>query len=286
MKIVLIKLLFFSNFLFGQYELNNLIQISYPENLERDNYYFSKIEINNFNDIYLIDNFSSKIISFNKNNNKLFISKGLTYSTQINASFTDITSSPGLEVFVTDYDNHKIHYFDKKLNFINSINLYDINIPIEFPKYIQRNSYGYLWVVSENFFSLNQININGELINKIEGTTFNSFSGIKGFDLNQKNQIGLIDNNNIFFHLSENGKFLWKKKIDFNLLTVNAFKNGWILYSEEKSFFYVDLNDIELIKINENSQLEILDFKIKNNEIYFLTKNNLIFNAKIDIKSH
>ena len=43
------------------------------------------------------------------------------------------------------------------------------------------------------------------------------------------------------------------------------------------------MDHFALIKKNENSQLEILDFKIKNNEIYFLTKNNLILNAKIDI---
>ena len=283
MKIVLIKLFFFLNFLFAQYQLKDLTKVRYPEDLKTNKYYFSKIEINNFNDIYLIDSFSSKIISFNKKNNKLFFSKGLSYSTQINASFMDITSNLGLEVFVTDYDNHKIHFFDKKLNFINSINLYDLEIPIEFPTYIRRNSYGYLWVVSENLFSLNQININGEFINKIEGTRFNSFSGIKGFDLNKKNQIGLIDNNNIFFHFSENGKLIWKKKIDFNLITVNAFENGWILFTEKNNFFYVDMDHFSLIKKNETSQLEILDFKIKNNEIYFLTKNNLILNAKIDI---
>ena len=283
MKIVLTKLFFFLNFLFSQYELKDLTKVRYPDDLKTNKYSFSKIEINNFNDIYLIDSFSSKIISFNKKNNKLFFSKGLSYSTQINASFTDITSSLGLEVFVTDYDNHKIHYFDKKLNFINSINLYDFEIPIEFPTYIQRNSYGYLWVVSENLFSLNQININGEFINKIEGARFNSFSGIKGFDLNKKNQIGLIDNNNIFFHFSENGKLIWEKKIDFNLITVNAFENGWVLFTDKNNFFYIDMDHFALIKKNENSQLEILDFKIKNNEIYFLTKNNLILNAKIDI---
>jgi len=278
----LLKLILLTNFLFGQYVINNLNKVQFPVDLKIEEYFFSKIELNNFNDIYLLDNFSSKIVSFNKNNNNIFQSKGLALSTQINASFADITSSRGLEVFVTDYDNHKIHYFDKKLNFINSINLFELETPIEFPSNIKRNSYGYLWIVSENLFSLNQINLNGKLINKIQGTTFNSFSGIKAFDLNKENQIGLIDNKNIFFNFTENGKSLWKRKFDNNLISVNAYSNGWIIASEKNKFVYIDNDHLKPIVIRNNFYFEILDFKIKNNDIYILTKNNLIFNGKIN----
>ena len=124
--------------------------------------------------------------------------------------------------------------------------------------------------------------MNGKLINKIEGSTFNSFSGIKAFDLNKENQIGLIDNKNIFFNFTENGKSLWKRKFDNNLISVNAYSNGWIIASEKNKFVYIDNDHLKPILIRNNFYFEILDFKIKNNDIYILTKNNLIFNGKIN----
>ena len=277
---------FFINILFSQVKINSLIQIKYPSEIKLDKYYFSKIELNNFNDIYLLDRFSSKIILFKINENEVVYSNGLSLSNQLNATFFDISVNLGLEIFATDLDNHKVYMFDKKLNFLNSLNFDNSDNNIEFPKDIETNSYGHLWVSSDSKNSLYKINFNGDILNEIYGNSFHSFFGIKEFDLNKYNEIGLIDNKNTLIQLNDNGRFMWEKTFDFNITTINEYRKGWILISEDNEILYIDNRTLKFSKIINNNKLDIVDIYIKKNKIYFLTKNNLIFTGFIDYEPY
>jgi hypothetical protein len=192
----------------------------------------------NRNNIFLISRGSNEIVKINLDGKVLKKIGGFGW----NDGQFDIPSSivsTAIDIYVADFNNHRIQRFDQNLNFISSLEKSE-SVYFEYPASIALSTKGDLYILDSK--NKKVLKING--FSKLERTFGNYESG----------KIVLSEPRLI--------------KLDQSQLIYILDKDQIIVYDEFGSF-------IKTIPVPEELKGNIVDFQVFQNSIFFLTGNGL-----------
>jgi len=192
----------------------------------------------NRNNIFLISRGSNEIVKINLDGKILKKIGGFGW----NDGQFDIPSSivsTAIDIYVADFNNHRIQRFDQNLNFISSLEKSE-TVYFEYPASIALSTKGDLYILDSK--NKKVLKING--FSKLERTFGNYESG----------KIVLSEPRLI--------------KLDQSQLIYILDKDQIIVYDEFGSF-------IKTIPVPEELKVNIVDFQVFQNSIFFLTGNGL-----------
>jgi hypothetical protein len=147
--------------------------------------------------------------------------------------------STAIDIYVADFNNHRIQRFDQNLNFISSLNRTGF-INFEYPISISLSTKGDLYILDSK--NKKVLKING--FNKLERTFGNYESG----------KIVLAEPRLI--------------KLDHSQLVYVLDKDRILVYDEFGSF-------VKSIPLPEEIKSDVIDFQLAQNSIFFLTEKSL-----------
>jgi hypothetical protein len=192
----------------------------------------------NRNNIFLISRGSNEIVKINLDGKVLKKIGGFGW----NDGQFDIPSSivsTAIDIYVADFNNHRIQRFDQNLNFISSLEKSE-SVYFEYPASIALSTKGDLYILDSK--NKKVLKING--FSKLERTFGNYESG----------KIVLSEPRLI--------------KLDQSQLIYILDKDQIIVYDEFGSF-------IKTMPVPEELKVNIVDFQVFQNSIFFLTGNGL-----------
>ncbi len=197
---------------------------------------FSVNENKNF--IFLITQESNEVIKINLEGKIQHRIGGFGWS-EGQFDYPSSITSTAIDIYVADFNNHRIQRFDHNLNFISSLNSSDF-IYFEYPISISLSTKGDLYILDSRNKKI--LKING--FNKLERTFGNYESG--KIILSEPRRIKLDQLQRVYI--------LDKEQI--------------LIYDEFGSF-------VKLIPIPNEIKESVIDFQVDQNSIYFLTEKKI-----------
>ncbi len=251
--------------------LNKIILLDSPVND------FSINENKNY--IFLISSQNNEIIKLNLNGNieKRIGGFGWNYG---QFDLPSAIVSTALEVYVSDYHNHRIQRFDHNLNFISLLERSD-QIYFENPVSVDLSSKGDLYILDSRNKRI--VKVNG--FNKLERIFGNYESGKiilvnpKKLKVDKNQQVLILDGNKLLI-FDQFGSFI--KELNFSqgiteeIIDFLPYQNKIYLVTKKNLYCY----SRELIKFNLlfefSEEFELRGLRIIHNQFYFLSSEGLL----------
>jgi DNA-binding beta-propeller fold protein YncE len=238
---------------------------------------FSVNENKNF--IFLTSSETNEVIKINLNGEVQKTIGGFGWS-EGQFDFPLSIVSTAIEVYVSDFNNHRIQRFDYNLNFVSTLTSSE-QIKFEYPKSISLSTKGDLYILDSRNKRI--LKING--FNRLE-RVFGNYESGKTILINPKKI--KVDNSQNLFVLDENNFHIFDQFGNY-LKTINLkdkFDERIIdFYPESLDIYFITRTKVyrlsdgeiktifELIK-NENTELKSLEKKFE--KIYLLTSEGIL----------
>lgn len=119
-------------------------ELDLPEELLNKDVSPGQLAVNRFGDLYLVDNENYWLALIPGDGSAVRLSGGWGDEGERFSQVTDIVAAPGLDVILSDHTTHRLLRFDRKLNFVNELNLNSSRRrkPFEYPYRIDKNRWG------------------------------------------------------------------------------------------------------------------------------------------------
>ncbi|MEJ5305088.1 MAG: NHL repeat-containing protein [Ignavibacteria bacterium] len=248
-----------------------------------------KINVNDFsinenkNFIILISNETNEVIKINLDGEIQKIIGGFGWG-ESQFDYPSSITSTAIEIYVADFNNHRIQRFDHNLNFISSLSSSD-NIKFEYPISITLSSKGDLYILDSKNKKVLKINS----FKKLERVFGNYESGNvilaepKLIKLDSSQRIYVLDKDQILV-FDEFGSFIKKipipEKLKNEIVDFQVYQNSIYFLTERN--LYEFKNELTQIFIDNeiigNSKLK--KFEIRLNKIYLLTDRGILICKK------
>ena len=268
----------------GQVTLSNWTQIQIPPELTGNQFSPTRMAVNFFGDLYLLDEERSLIARLPADGDNVRIAGGWGETDELFTSGSDLTAAPGLDVLIVDSDTHRLLKFDRQLNFLEELNLLSTDRPVEFPSAVVRNHAGEVLVASDSEADLTLMNIGGTVISVMGGENYGTdrFVDINSVAINSTNEIGLIDSDNRFLVLSRNGRMLWRRSLNMKLKFIETTGNEWLVGTVNGEFFIVGQDSQAEVMQESLTQWAGSDMALANGTVYILEEGSgHIFQAQL-----
>lgn len=145
--------------------------------------------------IYVADTGNNRIIKFNKNGQFIRAVGGFGWEKEQFDTPGDVCARSGLDIFITDYNNHRIERYDKDLNYISSMYSDESkseDLQFGYPRGISISIHGELTIIDSENKRLLKINSFGE-----PEVSFGNFAEGKG-KLDNPSQIEIGSDDKIY----------------------------------------------------------------------------------------
>lgn len=162
--------LFFASFIHIQHLLSQTLSIApyktiaITEPAQQNKPKYAAISVNTQRDIYLTDIALNRILRLDSTGMLIREVGGFGWSNQQFDRPLDIWAENALDVFVVDYNNHRIQRFDRRLNFVSAIendsNL-DPRLQFGFPVSVAFSRFGEIFIAEQEHNRILQIDANG-----------------------------------------------------------------------------------------------------------------------------
>jgi DNA-binding beta-propeller fold protein YncE len=268
----LIFIFLFTNNLFSQ---NLVINKFIPLEFEAND--FSVNENKNF--IFLTSSETNEVIKINLNGEVQKTIGGFGWG-ESQFDFPSSIVSTAIEVYVSDFNNHRIQRFDYNLNFVSTLTSSE-QIKFEYPKSISLSTKGDLYILDSRNKRI--LKING--FNRLE-RVFENYASGKTILINPEKI--KVDNSQNLFVLDDNNFHIFDQFGNY-LKTINLkdkFDERIIdFYPESLDIYFITrtkvyrLSDGEIkiifeLSKNENTELKSLEKKFE--KIYLLTSEGIL----------
>lgn len=239
----------------------------------------------NRNHIFLISKETNEIIKINSDGKRLKKIGGFGWSEGQFDSPASIVST-AIDIYVADFNNHRIQRFDQNLNFISSLETSE-TINFEYPVSIALSTKGDLYILDSKNKKI--LKING--FSKLERTFGNYESGNivlrepKVVKLDQSQLIYILDRERILAY-DEFGSFIKSIQIPEDLkdkvIDFQIFQNSIFFLTEDSLYEFRDelkkyFIDNEII---ENSKFRKLEIRF--GKLYLLTEKGILVCEKVN----
>ena len=189
--------------------------------------------------------------------------------------------STALDIYVSDYNNHRIQRFDSNLNFISSLERSD-QINFEFPISISLSTKGDLYILdsrNKRILKINEFNRLERIFGNYEtGKTL--FSNPTLIKVDNEQKVYVLDRKNIFI-FDQFGIYLktitLPENFKENLVDFYPDQNKFILLTSKNLY---KLNNNEIVKINlteyQNLELSFKRIEFKLGRYFILTSEGIL----------
>jgi len=234
--------------LFGQLIFEKTIQPNpVPEGAQ-----FSEIAVSKFSDIYLIDSKFHEIYKVGNDGLVLKINGGFGWNEGQFDTPTDICVSSGLELLVTDLNNHRIALYDRDLNYVTAFPKTSDDRTIPFPLSVAVSEIGEMFVLENENREVLKFNALNDQTTPFAGYEYGKYSLLepvrirtnstgKLYVLEKSGKVLIFDRFGTFLtemRSSEEGTAIGMTLIGENVLIFFDGKPGAILYSKQIDEWY------------------------------------------------
>jgi tripartite motif-containing protein 71 len=212
--------------------------------------------------IYVADTGNNRVLKFNKAGQFIKMVGGFGWEKEQFYSPYDIHASSALDIFVADYNNHRIERYDKDLNYISSLysnENWEDQFQFGYPKGIASSIHGELFIIDSENIRLLKLNSFGE-----PEMSFGDFAEGKG-RLLQPAQIAISPDDRIYVSDSQANKIMvfdyfgnYLTEIGTNFLI----QPQGIFYSPLKFLFVADQGNKRIAAFKPDGELVITWSKI------------------------
>lgn len=233
----------------------------------------------NKTDFYFIIDETNEIIKTNRYGKIQKLVGGFGWQKSQFHKPTEILST-SIEVFVCDYNNHRIQKFDRNLNFISEFSNSNTEYPFEYPLSIALSSKGDLFVLDSKNKKILKINGFGKL-EKIFGNYENApvlFQNPMKLRIDSRQNLFVLDNNNLFiFDQFGNYRSQIKLTID-DIIDFIPDEDKIFLLLKDKLIVLRD-NQISIFFQGQENE-EFKQIEIRGDELFLLTGDKLLLLKK------
>ncbi len=254
-------------------------QILYIENTISGFSDANAFAVDDLQNIYIASQNSNELLKLNSTGKRIKTIGGFGWSEGLFDNPVSL-SVTALEVYVADYNNHRIQKFDKDLNFISQFSgttMEGTFSKLMYPISINLSSLGDLYILDDKNKRI--IKVNG--FNTVERIFGGYESGNiylespKKIKISSSQRVFALDRNN-FKIFDQFGNALGiiplteEEIIDFTIFEENIY-----LISKSKIFLLKDNNLIEMSIVNE-IDTEFSSIEVKQGKIFILTKDEIL----------
>jgi DNA-binding beta-propeller fold protein YncE len=192
--------------------------------------------------------------------------------------------SSGLNILVSDYNNHRIQLFDKDLNFVSSFGKRDLKETEEsfgFPVSCLTNLQGDFFILDSENKRIIKYDLFGKFSHSFGSYDAGSYalSNPTKMTITPDGKIFIIDGKSIIV-FDEFGNGISKKRLSFRLSDIK-FSSGLLIFSSKENIY---LNNVDEIPLDLNSfefNNEIKSALMINDRLLILTHNTILIFQKI-----
>lgn len=205
--------------------------------------------------IYIADTGNNRILKFSKDGELLKNVGGFGWAKEQFYSPYDIHAGSALDVFVADYNNHRIERYDKDLNYISSLYSvpgWDEMYKFGYPRSAATSIHGELFLIDFENIRLLKLNSFGE-----PEMTFGNYAEGKG-RLVQPVQIAISPDDRIYVSDSKLNKIIVFDYFGNYLMEIGSDflkEPQGIFYSPQKLLFVADQGNKRIAVFNPNGDL-------------------------------
>jgi len=284
MKVFILTILMCGS-LFGQLIFEKSIQPApIPEGV-----LFSAIAVSKFGDIYLIDSKFHEIYKVGNDGIVLKKNGGFGWNEGQFDTPTDICVSSGLDLLVTDLNNHRIALYDRDLNYITVFPKNDDDRTIPFPLSITATEIGEMFVLENENREVLKFNVLNDQTIPFAGFEYGKYSLLepvkirisssgKLYVLEKTGKVLIFDRFGTFLtemRSSDEGTAIGMTLIDENILIFFEGKFGAVFYSKQIDEWY------KLVQIGGNSDDRWIAGALYGSKIYLLTQTGSIIVCEV-----
>jgi len=254
--------------------------------------YFGKFEkavaisIDNTGNVFVIDQGKNQFTKFSSDGDSIFSVGSQGWKDSEFDKPTDICAKNGLDIFISDYNNHRIQRYNRKMNFIGTLFTRDDESSLarfRFPLSVMMNSKGELLVVEGE----NKRVVKFSKFEKAEQSV-GGFDAGKGklkmpiqIDIDSSDRVFVLERTRIvvfdsfgnFLQIIGDGKFHNANGfciVGDDILVANG--NAMLLFSLSGEFLGTR-NNREILFSDKD--FEIIDFAVWKNRLYVLTEDRV-----------
>lgn len=196
-----------------------------------------------------------------------------------------------LNIFVADFNNHRIQRYDKYLNFAGSMhnrNDADETRRFGFPLGVVQSSQGDLFILDSENKRILKFNSSGNFYNSFGGFDYGNFAlnEPKDISIDNENRIYILDKNNIkVFDDFGTGVTIIDSVNGFK--SINTSKEYLLLNSVNEIYYSLKAStplNFQKLNLFPQPEAEISEVKILRDKLFVLTKKNIWVYERADEK--
>ena len=252
-------------------------------NYEGKSHNFTAIYLSPFDNIYTIDQLNNAIYLLDFKGEVLNSGGGFGWGEGLFDRPVNLTSPDGLNIYIADYNNQRIAYYDRQLNFLGIFPDQE-NIQEKFyPLDVCVSRMGRLFILDEDNKEILCFNQDQELINRFGGIDYGQQSIQNPIDmlLTERENIGILENNRILLY-SQFGKPVNIIPLS-DSLHYNSFcedENKFVITAQKSKILLINLLNnkigerelINLSKVKNITSADLIDDKL-----FLLNSNGTIY---------
>lgn len=252
-------------------------------NYEGKSHNFTAIYVSPFDNIYTIDQLNNAIYLLDFNGEVLNSGGGFGWQQGLFDRPLNLSSPDGLNIYVADYNNQRIAYYDRQLNFLGIFpdqeNIHEKFYPLD----VCVSRMGRLFILDDENKEILCFNQDQELINRFGGIDYGQQSIQKPIDmlLTDRNNIGILENDRILLY-SQFGKPVNIIPLP-DSLQYNSFcedENKFVITTQKSKILIINLlnnkiGDRELINLSKVKN--ITSANLIDDKLILLNSNGTIY---------
>ncbi|MDP6593977.1 MAG: hypothetical protein QF613_07235 [Candidatus Marinimicrobia bacterium] len=251
-----------------------------PEDLRNKNFAPHQLAVNQFGDLYLVDDENYWLARIPGDGSTPRLAGGWGDEDDKFAHATDIKAAPGLDVILSDHASHRLLRFDRKLNFIDDLRLNSSrrHLTLEYPYKIGKNRWEEVIIASSAASELHSLSARAEIITVIGDAAYGEDRLVDVTDIavNTLGEIAVVDRGTDLLSIfSREGSQLYRVAIDEqhnpsvsswngNWLLTEQSGKGWIVTAESRALYPV------LQQAKKERQITVADVDIRGDTIYVI----------------
>ena len=241
-------LLIMATLSFGQIKL---VQEISP-NFSNSNHNFNAIAVSNLDEIYISDALNNEILALNFEGTIINKIGGYGWDENSLNSPTDISINTGLNIVVSDKNNHRLMRYDKNLNFISKLPDDNSFLEINYPISCEISKDGILFILQENNYEIVKLEYETESYSVVGSNVDKEFQLIDPIDI-------FLTNNQNLLILERSGKILKYDIFGTPIEILSLGKQKFVPYkilSHKRKIFILSDKGI-LYQLNDNQWIHI-----------------------------
>lgn len=281
---IILTLFLFLSPVFSQVVRTPWQELPLPAELQDKNVIPHRLAVNQFGDLYLVDNENYWLVLIPGDGSAPRFSGGWGDEGERFSQVTDIVAAPGLDVILSDNATHRLLRFDRRLNFVDDLTLNSSrrHSPLEFPHSISKNRWGEVVIASSAESELYSLSARAEIVTVIGDVSYGQdrLMDVSDIAVSASGEIAVVDRGTALLSVfSREGNQLYAVLIDGqDSPEVNSWRGNWLLTEQSGKCWIVTAKSKHpepvLQQAKKEREIAVADVDILGDSIYIIDESS------------